>query len=158
MKILPVLTSPADTINGQIEPSFARLVATGKAVWSFLSLVGEEVAFRLTPKFEFLWTIISTSLIPSFVRLCNAILPLLPIVGGTLLVAVGLLVDGINIVTFGFSGRVSAVALLVQGFTSGTPVVWALAGAFTGRGLAMGINAIINAVNTSMAVMSTVTV
>jgi TP901 family phage tail tape measure protein len=158
MKMLPGLTALATSINSQIEPSFNRLVAGGKAVWGVVTTIADEVAFRLGPKFEFLWTIVSTNLIPAFAQLYTAVLPLLPVIGGTLLVAVGLLADGVNLVTFAFSGLVALAAVLLQGLSDGNPIVWTLAGAFTGLGVAMGIHAIINTVTAAMAVMSAVTI
>ena len=110
--------------------------------------IGRKVGEYLIPKFETLWDTITTKLIPALSDFWHKFIePLLPVLGVTLVVAIGLLTDTLNL-------AVGAVSWFIDELSKGNPVIWGLIGAM---GVFAGASAL-GAVSSALTVMTTTTI
>ncbi|MGW6120435.1 hypothetical protein ACWFRF_15440 [Nocardia sp. NPDC055165] len=114
--------------------------------------LGRQVGGYLGPKFDDLWRVLEERVFPVTNKLRHEVIePLIPVLGVSLVGAIGLGVDATRLL-------VEVLGWLYDELEAGNPWVWTLAGAFGGLAAAMALNATFNAFNAGLAFIRTVTI
>lgn len=137
---------------GTIKATINELLPTIEQWASNVGKVAEQVGSYLGPKFEALWTTISTKLVPVFeVFWRNYLEPLIPVLGTLFVAALGGVLDG-------FNGIVTALAWLMKGINDGNPIIWGLIGVFGVLATSMLMNGALNALTIGFETLRLVTI
>jgi hypothetical protein len=134
-------------------PAFTKAFQTNIGiVVDVIGKLAQQVGDYLGPKLKDLWTSIQTNLIPILSDLWhNVIEPLLPVIGVSLVWAIGAVVD--------IAKRlVDGIGWLYQAFKDGNPVILGLAGVFGTLAVAMGFNAVFNALTIGFNTLTLITI
>lgn len=138
------------TINNTID-ALSKFGRTIEPAINNIKDFANQIGQYLGPKLEALWNTLSTKLIPALVNLWrNVIQPLLPIIGGALVVAIGLATDALNIFF-------AAVTPVINFLAEHRWIVLALAGAFGTLKAAMMMQAAFDAIKVGVATLRLVT-
>jgi hypothetical protein len=112
----------------------------------------DKVGDYLGPKVIALGNTIRDKIMPLLSELWHNVLePLIPVIGTTLVVALGLAIDAFNLI---FNG----ISWVVQAMKDGNPIIWMLASAFGGLAAAMAFNAVFNAINVGFNTLRLITI
>ena len=121
----------------------------GKLYTSFMDVV-RAVGDYLGPKLVDLYNSFSKNIIPILMQLWNdVIVPLLPVIGTALVLAIGAVVDVLKTL-FDWAGWV------FQQLKDGNPIIWALTGAFGYLAASMVLNSLFAALSAGFTTLSTV--
>lgn len=132
-----ILSDIGNYIAGMVEPT---------------KKIAGQIGDYLIPKFSALWTTLNTDIIPILKQLWKDVIePLIPVLGTTLVVAIGGVTDALNLLLQG-------IAWVVKAFQDGNPFVYALAGAFAFLAAAMAFNAIFDALSIGFATLTLITI
>lgn len=117
--------------------------------------VGRQVAEYLQPKLEALWNTLKVDLIPALVRLWNeALKPLVPILGTALVIALGLAIDAVTLISTVVSGLTNFLLSNKDAVIALGIALSPLAGYFIATKISMSITAIVGALSTAFTVLS----
>ena len=158
-KLLPVwelILDTGDKLITNVFPVISDLVDRASnafnKLWPAVVAVATQVGNYLGPKLAALGAVILEDVIPPLLDLWhNVIEPLLPVIGQTLVAAIGLAIDA-------FAFIVSGIANLVRGFQEGNPIILGLAAVFGTLAAAMAFNAVFNALSVGFATMTLITI
>lgn len=115
-------------------------------------VVGQQVASYLGPKLVALYNTVQNDLIPILMQLWNGVIkPLIPVIGTALVVAIGAVIDILNI-------AISTFTWWIEAIKNGNPFVLAATAAFVGLGTALMLGKAIKATAAAMWALETKTI
>lgn len=150
--VMPTLQDFATRVGPMVQQWMDDLIKHVGPVINNIVDFGRKVSEYLGPKLSDLAKTIQDKLIPPLTDLWqNVIVPLIPVIGVTLVAAVGLAVDALNII-------VGAVGGLIKGLQDGDPWLWGLITVLTAITAALAFNAAFDAITVGFATFRLITI
>lgn len=114
--------------------------------------VGKQVGAYLGPKLIALYNTFTTQIIPILMDLWHNVLkPLVPVIGTVLVVAIGLLIDQLNI-------WYNILSWVYTALKNGNPIIWAMVGSLTALYAAFALTKAVTAAGAAITFFSNVTI
>lgn len=152
-KVIEALGS--DGISGAISSLGGGFETALTSVAEFIPKVidlGKQVGDYLMPKIDELWKSIDKNIIPALEYLWkNIIVPLSPVIGTTLVGAIGLAIDAVGLL-------VDGIGWLGRAIQDGNPIIIGLTGLFGTLAGAMAFNAVFNALTIGFNTLRLITI
>ncbi|MCT2077513.1 tape measure protein [Dietzia cinnamea] len=121
--------------------------------------IAKEVGEYLGPKFAELMRVVRDDLMPALERLWREVLePMIPVLGGAFVVALGLAIDALRIAAQLVSQVVGAFTWFFNELERGNPLLWGLVGVLGTIATALAITGLISAITGGLTILSTVAI
>lgn len=147
------------TISTSVADMGARVAEGFMGMLPSIQATAREVGEYLGPKFGELVRVVRDDLMPALGRFWQEVLvPILPVLGGALVVALGLAIDAIRIAASVLTPLINGLSWMFTELRNGNPYMWALVGALAGLAGVLGVVALVNALNAAFAVLRLVTI
>lgn len=144
---MPAMQKMADGIA----PVAAKMAGALGEVGNVIGAIAKQAAEYLSPKFVALKNTIEQQIVPILITLKPYLEDLAKILGVTIVVALGLAVDAINII-------LNVAGWLFKALQDGNPIIVGLAGVFGALAASMAFNAVFNALTIGFETLRLVTI